>query len=358
MNDIQKKAELIAKEFVIKGNLVKIKANTQGHINSTFVSTFEDEGRLVKYTHQRINKNVFPHPDEVMANIVRVTEHIKAKLGDVKDKDKRCLEVVLTHSGKPYYIDEEGEYWRTYRFIEDVATFDKVPGTREAYNLGQGIGIFETQLSDFDGASLFTTIPRFHDMRMRYGQLEDAIKNDRAGRLASVKEEVDFLLENKERGAKIWDGFENGTLPTRVTHNDTKMNNVLFSEDEGKALCVIDLDTIMPGTILFDTGDMIRTACANATEDEKDITKVTFNIDYYKALTEGYVTAATFLTEKEKSLIKESGRTITQIMAVRFLTDYINGDVYYSIAYPEHNIVRARNQIKLMKSMDEQWNLF
>lgn len=353
--DNTEKALSVLSNFNIEGNCKDIRVNTQGHINSTFISTFDHNGKLVKYTHQKINKNVFLHPDEVMENILKVTSHIQKKVEKLPDSDKRCLHVILAKDGKPYYIDEDGEYWRTYAFIDDVNTFDSISDPEAARNLGKAIGIFQNQLSDFDGSSLYTTIPRFHDMNMRYGQLEGAIENDRAGRKASVQSEIDFLMENRDRGCRIWNGFENGTIPTRVTHNDTKMNNVLFSKETGEGLCVIDLDTIMPGTILFDTGDMIRTGCNTVTEDDPDIAKVDFNTELYKALYEGYTEKATFLTEEEKSQIKESGRTITQIMAVRFLTDYINGDVYYHIAYPEHNIVRARNQIALMKAMDRHW---
>ena len=196
-------------------------------------------------------------------------------------------------------------------------------------------------------------------MNLRYQQLESAVSADPVGRLSEVREELDFLLSQKERGCRIWNDFESGRLPNRVTHNDTKMNNVLFDPVTDEAVCVIDLDTIMPGTILFDTGDMIRTACNTAEEDEKDLSKVSFDCQMYKALTGGYLEKAEgFLTPLEKDGIKESGRTITQIMAVRFLTDYIAGDVYYNIAYPEHNIVRARTQIALMKSMDAQWDRF
>ena len=196
-------------------------------------------------------------------------------------------------------------------------------------------------------------------MRLRYKQLQDAMKKDTRNRLRYVQTEVSFLLDNKERGEQIWNAFEKGIVPSRVTHNDTKINNVLFSEETGEAACVIDLDTIMPGTILFDTGDMIRTACSTADEDERNTEKMKFSVPLYKALIKGYMeSAGSFLTDEEKSLIKESGRTITQIMAVRFLTDYLAGDTYYKIAYEDHNLVRARTQIALMESMDSQWNEF
>lgn len=359
MNDIEKKAIEIISKFKINGAFVKIKTNTQGHINNTFISSFNDNGKIVKYTHQRINKTVFKHPEQVMHNIVNVTDHIKNKIGNLPDKDKRVLNVVFTKDNLPFYLDGDGEYWRTYAFIDDVDTFETISDDRKAYELGKAIGEFQLQLSDFDGSKLYTTIEHFHDMELRYSQLDNAIKKNYQNRKDTVKKELEFLLENRKRGCVLWQGFENGLLKKRVTHNDTKMNNVLFDKKTNEGLCVIDLDTIMPGTVLFDTGDMIRTACNTGGEDEKDLSRIQFNRDFYKALISGYLEkASSFLEESEKSLIKESGRVITQIMAVRFLTDYINGDLYYHTKYPEHNLTRAGTQIRLMESMDEQWDLF
>lgn len=357
--DNYKAAEKVIGNFLIDGELEKIKVNTQGHINSTFVSTFIKDGVRTKYTHQKINRNVFKNPKEVMENIVAVTKHIEEKVSSFPDKDRRVLKVIFTKDNLPYYIDEDGEYWRTYIFIENVNTYDKIPSVNAARNLGKGIGNFQKQLSDFDGSRLNITIPHFHDMNLRYRQLDDAVKADVKGRCAQVKAELDFLYANRERGCRIWDDFEKGILPNRVTHNDTKMNNVLFDPVSDEAVCVIDLDTIMPGTILFDTGDMIRTACNTAEEDEKDLSKVSFYAEMYKSLIGGYMESAdSFLTKEEREGIKESGRVITQIMAVRFLADYIAGDVYYHTAYDDHNLVRCRTQLSLIKSMDEQWGDF
>lgn len=357
--DNYKAAEKVIGNFLIDGELEKIKVNTQGHINSTFVSTFIKDGVRTKYTHQKINRNVFKNPKEVMENIVAVTKHIEEKVSSFPDKDRRVLKVIFTKDNLPYYIDEDGEYWRTYIFIENVNTYDKIPSVNAAKNLGKGIGNFQRQLSDFDGSRLNITIPHFHDMNLRYRQLDDAVKADVKGRCAQVKAELDFLYANRERGCRIWDDFEKGILPNRVTHNDTKMNNVLFDPVSDEAVCVIDLDTIMPGTILFDTGDMIRTACNTAEEDEKDLSKVSFDAEMYKSLIGGYMESAdSFLTKEEREGIKESGRVITQIMAVRFLADYIAGDVYYHTAYDDHNLVRCRTQLSLIKSMDEQWGDF
>lgn len=349
----------IAGHFRIEGELVGIKTNNQGHINNTFVSEFETPSGIAKYTHQRINTNVFHSPQEVMENIWAVTEHIKGVLRNrYDDISMRCLTVVRTLDDKLLFEDSDGGFWRTYHYIDNVTTFDTIADQTQARLLGEAIGDFQLELSDLDGSALHQTIPHFHDMEMRYRQLDKSIAEDCCGRLSSVREEVDFLQTNRARGRILWDCMENGEVPMRVTHNDTKINNVLFSQDGSEALCVIDLDTVMPGTILFDTGDMIRTATNTACEDETDLDKVTCNVDLHKALLAGYRSrAASFLTPRENELIVESGRCITQIMAVRFLTDYIAGDKYYQITHPSHNLDRSRTQIRLMQDMDRKWDV-
>jgi len=347
----------VISQFKIDGSLTHVKANREGHINSTYVSTFVHEGKIKKYTHQRINNYVFRKPLEVMENIHAVTEHMYAKLlGNYEDIDQRCLRVVQTRDGSLVHIDEEGGYWRTYHYIDHVRTFSTIRDASQAYLLGEAIGNFQLQLSDFDGKSLHETIPHFHDMGLRYQQLQEAMAFNHQNRLVHVGPELDFLMANKERGLLLWDGMSSGKLPTRVTHNDTKINNVLFKFDGSEALCIIDLDTVMPGTILFDTGDMIRTATTTGEEDATDLSTVTCDEKLHKALIQGYLSKAAFLTDEERSLVVESGRNITQIMAVRFLTDYLNGDKYYSIQRERHNLDRARTQIKLMQDMDDKWD--
>ncbi|WP_320128455.1 aminoglycoside phosphotransferase family protein [uncultured Sphaerochaeta sp.] len=345
-------------QFAIEGKLLGIKSNTEGHINSTFISTFQEGTSLRKYTHQLVNGVVFPHPEQVMENIQAITGHIQLKLRQqgADQIDKRCLQLIPTKTGNFFTKDSEGRLWRTYRYIDGVKTFSVLSDAMDAYLLGGAIGTFALQLSDFDGRKLHVTIPDFHDMHVRYEQLDAAIERDNAKRLASVLDEIGFLRENRSRGMLLIDELKNGKLPLRVTHNDTKMNNVLFSEQNGEALCVIDLDTVMSGTCLFDTGDMIRTGTCTAKEDETNLSKVHFNLSLFQSLVQGYYEKAkTFLTPAETNLIAESGRNITQIMAVRFLTDYLNGDIYYHIDRPSHNLDRTRTQIALIKDMDRQW---
>ncbi len=346
-------------KFAIYGDFVSCKPVGNGHINNTYRSSFNQAGREVRYTHQRINKAVFTKPDQVMENIASVTSFLRRRyasqgLGDVS---RRTLTVVPCRDGRMFYRDENGDYWRTYLYVENVQTYEVLESEALAYRLGKAIGNFQNSLSSYDGKRLHDTIPRFHDMRMRYEQLDAALAKDVKNRAAGIAAELDFLAANRERGMVLTDGLASGKLREGITHNDTKVNNILFDEKSGEALCVIDLDTVMPGTVLFDTGDLIRTATNTAAEDEQDVSKVRFNFPVFKALIRGYMEeAAGFLSPYEKSLIAESGRTITQIMAVRMITDYLNGDVYYKIDYPEHNIVRARTQIALIKAMDAQWN--
>ena len=349
--------ETIFNSFNIEGTLIKYKANKEGHINSTYISSVDNNGKIEKYTHQKINTYVFTKPEEVMQNINKVTSHIQSKIDHLEDKHLRCLEIIKTKNNKLFYIDNNNNYWRTYKFIDDVRTFQKIENKEQAFLLGSAISTFQNQLSDIKGNELYETIKDFHNMEFRYNQLDEAIKKDAKNRVQDVQEELDFLNINRERGLILTQKYKNGEIKSHVTHNDTKINNVLFSKDGTEALCIIDLDTVMPGTILFDVGDMIRTATSTCLEDEIDYNKMECNVEYYEALIKGYLTNANYYIEdNEKALLVESGRNITQIMAVRFLCDYINGDVYYQIDREHHNLDRARTQIALIKDMDKKWD--
>jgi Ser/Thr protein kinase RdoA (MazF antagonist) len=353
----QPKLKEILAHFAIEGHLLSLKLHREGHINTTLFSTFEHEGNLHRYTHQRINTEAFKDPFSLMKNISAVTSHIRGKLENRQsDIDKRVLTVIPTRDGELLFEDEQGGFWRTYRYIDHVRTYNRIENEEVAHRFGAAVGTFQLQLADFDGSSLFHTIPRFHDMRLRYEQLQEAIKVNHHKRVGTVADELAFLEENKNRGCVLTDALAEGKLPLRVTHNDTKVNNVLFSLDGSEALCIIDLDTVMPGTILFDTGDMLRTGSNTGEEDTTDLDRIDCAVDLHRALLSGYRSKATFLTALEEELLVESGRTITQIMAVRFLTDYLNGDVYYHIEREEHNLDRARTQIALMRAMDRRWN--
>jgi Ser/Thr protein kinase RdoA (MazF antagonist) len=348
--------ETIINKFAISGELVKIKANKEGHINSTFMSTFLCDGTTQKYTHQKVNNTVFPRPERVMENIQRITSHIQQKQRHLADRSKRCLSLVPTKEGRWYAYDDQGQLWRTYRFIDEVNTYPFLSDEKLAFRFAEAVGTFQRLLADFPSESLHTTIEKFHDMHWRYTQLRAAIKNDKAGRLAQVKEELSFYLENEQRGCLLIDALRSGRVPIRVTHNDTKINNILFDAETGEGVCVIDLDTVMPGTILFDTGDMLRTGSITAAEDEQDLQKVHCDEKLFAAMIKGYRSMAdAFLTETEQELLAESGRATTQIMGVRFLTDYLNGDVYYHTERENHNLDRCRTQMALIQDMDGKW---
>jgi len=294
----------------------------------------------------------------VMENIVRVTGHIAAKLraAGFADISRRVLTVVPARNGKAFVCDGEGGYWRTYLFIEGAHSNQVATSPDEVRFLGESIGHFHKQLADMPPPRLHEGIPNFHDMEKRYVKFHKVIEDDKCGRAKEVRDEINFLFENEERGAILIRGLKSGELPERICHNDTKMNNILIDDKTREALCVVDLDTVMPGTALFDIGDLIRTVPSTAEEDETDLSKVRFNLNLFKPLVEGFMSEARdFFTEKEKSLIVESGRNLTHIMALRFLTDYLEGDVYYQIARPRHNVDRCRNQIALIKSLDAQW---
>ena len=347
--------EILA-HFSIEGHLLSLKLHREGHINTTFFSTFEHEGSLYRYTHQKINTEAFKDPVSLMQNISAVTSHIRGKLeGRYSDIDQRVLTVIPTRDGQLLFEDAEGGFWRTYRYIDEYKPTTPLKA-KSRRTSGAAVGTFQLQLSDFDGASLSHTIPRFHDMRLRYKQLQEAVKVNHHKRVATVADELAFLEDNQSRGCVLTDALAEGKLPLRVTHNDTKVNNVLFSLDGSEALCIIDLDTVMPGTILFDTGDMLRTGSNTGEEDTIDLNRVDCAVEIHRALLSGSRSKATFLTTWEEELLVESGRTITQIMAVRFLTDYLNGDVYYHIEREQHNLDRARTQIALMRAMDRRWS--
>ncbi|GHT60685.1 mucin desulfatase [Spirochaetia bacterium] len=346
----------VLSQFAIYGDFQGLAPLGNGHINSTFVSSWNQGGTLVRYTHQKINDQVFLHPDEVMENILRVTRHIAEKYRHEKNSSVRTLTVVPTKDGKPFARDREGGWWRTYLFIEGVHSLETAQTPSELRFLGAAVGRFQKQLSDIPGKRLNETIPNFHNMKTRYQRFYEALRNDVCSRAKEAAAEITFMEKNEERGGILINALADGSIPERICHNDAKMNNILISDTDEKVFCVVDLDTVMPGSSLFDLGDLIRSGTNQAAEDEQDLSKVAFNFNFFKALLEGYLSeASVFLNPKEKTLLAEAGRNITQIMALRFLTDYLEGDHYYHIDRPGHNIDRCRSQIALIESMDAMW---
>ncbi|MDR2483056.1 MAG: aminoglycoside phosphotransferase family protein, partial [Treponema sp.] len=339
-----------AGEFVIHGDFVDAAPFGGGHINDTFVSRWNQAGTTVRYIHQRINDQVFLRPDQVMENIQRVTRHIAAKTPG--RGSRRTLTVVPARDGKPWARDSSGGWWRTYLFIEGTHSLDLAASPDDARFLGASVGLFQKQLADLPPPRLHESIPDFHHMERRYERFYQALSQDSHGRAREAAAETAFMRENEARGAVLIRALREGRIPERICHNDTKMNNILIDDGDGSALCVGDLDTVMPGTCLFDVGDLIRTVTTRAAEDERDLSLVEFDPRFFKALMEGYLSEAReFLTAAERGLAVEAGRNITQIMGLRFLTDYLEGDHYYHTSRPGHNLDRCRNQIALIKSM-------
>lgn len=326
-----------------------------GHINDTFlVKCLDGE----EYVLQRINSYVFEHPDEIMENIIGVTGFIADKLKKSgRDAARGTLTVVQTKDGMDYFVDNLGEFWRVTVNIQNTTAFDFAESTEMLKKSGAAFGEFQSMLADYPAETLHETIPHFHDTPDRYRQLEQAIKDNKSGRLCNVAEEIEFVKARKADCAALMDLLQEGELPLKVTHNDTKMSNVLIDNTTGEAVCVIDLDTVMPGLTAFDFGDSIRAGATTAAEDEADLSKVHFSMELFKAYTEGFLGAAgKALTETEIRTLPVGAKLMTLEVGMRFLADYINGDVYFKTQYPEHNLVRARNQFHLVKDMESQWD--
>ena len=285
-----------------------------------------------------------------MENVGAVTEYLRTRVSDPSE----ILHFVSSDTGTYYYVDEAGEYWRCYEFADGLC-LDLPESDKDFYESAIAFGRFQEMLRDFPAETLHETIPLFHNTANRYRLFRKALQEDRVGRAASVQPEIDFLLQRQEEGATICRLLDAGEIPLRVTHNDTKLNNVLLDCKTRKALCVLDLDTVMPGSSLYDYGDSIRFGAATAPEDEKDLSKMGINLHLFRVYTAGYLAACKSLTPKERELLPLGAKTLTLELAVRFLTDYLDGDRYFKTAYPEHNLVRARAQMKLVADMEEKW---
>lgn len=330
-----------------------------GHINETYAvympsKTGEDE---LSYVLQRVNKNVFKNPDEVMANIFGVTEYLREEIRkNGGNPDRETLGYIKTKAGEQYFEDNEGQPWRCYNFIADSVCFQTVERPEQFYQSARSFGKFLKQLANYPAETLYETIPDFHDTEKRYQAFEQAVKRDVKSRAATCGEEISFALARKADGSVLMEQLRLGNLPLRVTHNDTKLNNILFDEATGEGLCIIDLDTIMPGLALADFGDSIRFGATTAAEDEQDLTKVHFDLALFEVYTKGYLEAAgDVLTEAEKEYLPWGAKLLTLECGIRFLGDYLNGDTYFKTEYPTHNLVRSRTQFRLVDEMEQNW---
>ena len=347
----------ISRHFQIYGEIIHAEPLKIGHINETYTATYQQGGTRVRYIHQKLNRNVFKNPAGVMKNIVRVTDHLRKKMEarNVVDITRRSMIVIPTRTGKPYHQNGDRDVWRTFVFVEGVVTHEAVQTPAQAYQAGKAFGDFQNLLVDLPGGRLTETIPNFHNTGKRFEVFQQAVQADRHNRAAYASKEIAFALKHQTLTGVILDAMAKGKIPERITHNDTKFNNVMLDQITGEAMCIVDLDTVMPGCALYDFGDMVRTTTSPTLEDELDLTKVTMRMPLFKKLAEGYCSAAApFLTKSEKALISFSGKLITFEIGLRFLTDYLSGDVYFRIHRPGHNLDRCRTQFKLVESIERQ----
>lgn len=346
----------IADQFAIEGEYVVGEEVKSGHINSTYRATYElEDGERRRYILQRINENVFKDPLAVMRNVECVTSHINWKvLRKKRDLGGQTLSLYPHKTGRFYGHGERGGIWRCYNYFEGCQTYDVVETTRQAYEAGHAFGAFQDLVSDLPPGEIVETIPDFHNTKKRFEGLMKAVEQDRLGRVASVQGELEFVRRNEEVVGRLLELLERGLLPIRITHNDTKINNVLFDQETDEAVCVIDLDTVMPGLSLYDFGDLVRTATNPAAEDERDLTKVRLRARVFESLVEGYLASAgRVLTNEEVSQMAFSGRLISLELGIRFLTDHLNGDEYFRVNREGQNLDRARTQLCLAEQIAE-----
>lgn len=337
----------ILKEFNIKS---KIENYGNGHINDTYCT------ETPKYILQRINTSIFKNPDELMENIDNVTAFLKEKIiKNGGNPNRETLTVIKTADGKNCFKYDENNVFRMYHFIADTKTIEDDKTNEDIYNAGKGFGHFQNLLADFPVDTLHETIVDFHHTPKRVEAFKKAVMEDKVGRRKSVEEEIEFVLSNSYLARMAIDGIASGEIPVRVTHNDTKINNILFDDKTGEATCVIDLDTVMPGSMLYDFGDALRMGGSTAAEDEIDLDKVHFDVECFKSFAKGYLSEmGKVLTPKEIELLPMSVWLMTYECGVRFLADHLNGDIYFKIHRENHNLDRARNQFKLCKEIIEK----
>jgi len=347
----------IADRFRIPGRFIRAQPVQRGHINDTFAATYEWNGAPTRYIHQRINRRVFRDPERQMQNIERVTLHTANKLREenVPEPARRALTLVPTTDGASFLVDDEGEYWRTYRMVEDARTYDVATSPEQAYQAAKAFAQFQRLLHDLPGPRLHGTIPDFHHTPKRVEDLKGAVRHDPHGRVREARGHIDFALAREDRAGELLALQGRGEIPERVVHNDTKLNNVLFDEGTGEAICVIDLDTVMPGLALYDFGDMVRTTTSPAAEDETDLSRVDMRMDMYEALCTGYLDEmGAFLVNPERERLAFAGALITYEVGVRFLTDFLLGDTYFKVTHPGHNLERCRNQFRLLACIERR----
>ncbi|MGL6173435.1 MAG: phosphotransferase enzyme family protein [Cellulosilyticaceae bacterium] len=348
----------IAESFNFAGEVTSIESWGNGHINSTFLIQVTENNETVKYILQKINKNVFTKPDEVMENIEKITAHLREKIvaygGDIH---RETLNIIPTKAGVNYAIDAAGDYWRVFEFITNTLSYEIISNPNDFYTSAKAFGKFQKLLADFPADTLHETILNFHHTKSRYEAFLQAVTEDRMGRTKDVQAEIDFVTARKADTELLLDMLEKGELPLRVTHNDTKINNVMIDKTSGEAICVIDLDTVMPGLSLYDFGDSIRSGATSGLEDEPDLSKIWMELPLFEIYTKGFMeSVGDALTENEIRMLPMGAKVMTFECGIRFLTDHLNGDTYFRIHREGHNLDRARTQFKLVADMEQKWD--
>ncbi len=344
MSEVDAKFYEIATQFQLQGEVQTIEPYGDGHINTTLLVTTTEN----RYILQRMHARIFPDIPGLMRNIDLVTSHLRAQ-------NQETLEVIPTLSGD-LYLEVEGRKYRVYQYIADTVSYNLVPNAEVFKGAGYAFGDFQNKLAGFDASQLSETIANFHHTPLRFTRFQEVLAADPQQRVQTCSPEIQFFLDREEVYPIIVDGLADGSIPLRVTHNDTKLNNILLDAVTNEARAIIDLDTVMPGSMLYDFGDSIRFGASTALEDEQDLSKVEFSVEYFRAYAEGFVGALQdSITDKELELLPLAGKMMTLECGMRFLTDYLEGDVYFATKYPEHNLVRARTQIKLVSEMEAKW---
>ncbi|MEE1315400.1 MAG: aminoglycoside phosphotransferase family protein [Faecalimonas sp.] len=330
-----------------------------GHINDTFLMTLrKDDGSEGRVILQRMNKSIFKKPVELMENIMGVTSFLRERIiENGGDPERETLNVIPTKQGDPYFVDSEGEYWRCYVFIENARSYDQVESPEDFYQSAVAFGNFQRLLAAYPAATLHETIEGFHDTKARFAVFKKAVEEDVCGRAAEVQKEIDFVLAREDVANVFGDLLMNGEVPLRVTHNDTKLNNVMIDDETHKGICVVDLDTVMPGLAMNDFGDSIRFGASTAAEDEKDLDKVWCDLELFDIYAKGFLeSCGESLTAKEIEMLPMGAKVMTFECGMRFLTDYLQGDTYFKVHREGHNLDRCRTQFKLVADMEAKWD--
>lgn len=348
----------ILENFSVAGKFIDFYPIDDGHINDTLTVVYNVDGKEMRHLLQRINTAVFKNPDELMANVDCVTAFIRDKvIAAGGDPEREALYCKPTRTGKKYYIDEKDRVWRLYNFVENSFSHNSIESPDVFFNAGKAFGNFQRQLADFPIDRLYETIPDFHHTAKRYMNLVNSIKADPKGRVRYLNEEINFCYERRNETYVLTGKTVIGDLPLRVTHNDTKLNNILFDKTTDEPICIVDLDTVMPGLSLYDFGDAIRFGANTTTEDDKNVNNVSLDLGLYEQYVRGFLTSAgNSLVEEEVKLLPFSAKMMTFECGMRFLTDYIDGDVYFKIHYPDHNLVRCHTQFALVADIERKYD--